>query len=82
MPEAGDFRAMYSAKALARFDYWVHELSRESGCALRDARRWVPDASFVDGHHLLPGGSATFTDRLADEVIAPALTGKDKEAAP
>jgi hypothetical protein len=80
MPDADDFRAMYSAKALARFDHWARELSRESGCALLDARRWVPDAGFVDGHHLFPGGSATFTDRLTDEVIAPALT--DKEGAP
>ncbi len=73
MPESEWFRAMYSPEAAERFDRWVEELVRESGCPLIDARRWIPDAQFVDGHHLLPDGAAAFSDRLTVEVIAPAL---------
>jgi hypothetical protein len=75
MPEADWFRAFYSSAATTRFDHWVHEVARESGCPLTDARRWIPDSGFADGHHLLPGSAAIFSARLADEAILPALTG-------
>ncbi|HSQ55926.1 MAG TPA: hypothetical protein VLM40_09270, partial [Gemmata sp.] len=68
MPESSAFRGLYSAKSRARFDRWIRELSLDSGCPLIDARDWVPDGDFVDGHHLLPGGAALFTDRLVDEI--------------
>ncbi|HVL14700.1 MAG TPA: hypothetical protein VM529_19155, partial [Gemmata sp.] len=73
MPEATEFRAMYSPGATRRLDHWVRQLARDAGCPVVDARDWVPDAGFVDGHHLLPGGSATFSDRLTDEVLAPGV---------
>jgi len=73
MPEAAEFRAMYSPAAARRLDRWVRQLARDAGCPVVDARDWVRDAGFVDGHHLLPGGSATFTDRLTDEVLAPGV---------
>ncbi len=71
MPEAGWFRDLYPPDVAARFDRWVHDLAHEAGCPVTDARTWIPDAAFADGHHLLPGGAATFTDRLTHEVIAP-----------
>lgn len=71
MPEANWFRELSPPQVSVRFDRWISELAAELDCPLVDARRWVPDAGFADGHHLLPGGAATFTDRLAIEAIAP-----------
>ena len=36
-----------------------------------DAREWLPDSSFSDGHHMLRPGAELFSDRLNREVIAP-----------
>jgi len=73
MPEASWFREMSPPHVAAQFDGWVRDVVREVGCPLVDARQWIPDSGFADGHHLLPGGAAAFTDRLANEVIAPHL---------
>ncbi|WP_439628481.1 hypothetical protein [Gemmata sp.] len=74
MPEAAWFRDLVPAEVGARFDRWLARLAGEEGCPVTDARRWVPDTGFADGHHLLPGGAATFTDRLTAEVLAPEVT--------
>jgi len=71
MPEATWFREMYPLEVLTRFDRWVHDLARDAGTPVTDARGWIPDSGFADGHHLLPGGAAKFTDRLTREVITP-----------
>ena len=73
MPESSEFRSLYSPTAMMRLLRWARNLALETGSPLVGAERWVTDAGFVDGHHLLPGGSATFTDRLTDEVLVPAL---------
>ncbi|MCE9564532.1 MAG: hypothetical protein K8U57_21040 [Planctomycetes bacterium] len=73
MPEASWFREMSPPEVAARFNGWVRDLVQEVGCPLTDARQWIPDSGFADGHHLLPGGAAAFTDRLTNEVIAPHL---------
>jgi hypothetical protein len=73
MPEATWFRDLSSPRVTERFDRWIHELTREAGCPLIDARGWMSDDRFADGHHLLPGGAEAFTDRLADEVILPRI---------
>ena len=33
-----------------------------------DAQRWLDDADFEDGHHLLPHGADVFTERLQKEL--------------
>jgi hypothetical protein len=73
MPESSEFRALYSPRATMRLARWARDLALETGSPIVDARRWVPDADFVDGHHLLAGGAAMFTDRLTDQVLVPAL---------
>jgi hypothetical protein len=71
MPEASWFRELTPPHVASQFDRWLRELAAECGCPVIDARCWIPDSGFADGHHLLPGGAATFTDRLAAEVLTP-----------
>lgn len=71
MPEASWFRDLMPTGVGARFDRWLAALAREEGCPVTDARGWVADTGFADGHHLLPGGAAVLSDRLAAEVITP-----------
>jgi hypothetical protein len=42
---------------------------REFGVAVVDARRWLADEEFEDGHHPLLAGQRAFTDRLYREVL-------------
>jgi hypothetical protein len=72
MPEADDFRALYPPQTGDRLDAFLRELGAE--CI--DAREWVPQSGFTDGHHLLRGGAATFSERLTREAIAPQLRAK------
>ena len=44
---------------------------RDFGVAVVDARRWLPDEEFEDGHHPLLAGQTRFTDRLCREVLVP-----------
>jgi hypothetical protein len=38
---------------------------------LIDARDWVDDDGFWDGHHMLPAGAAQFTHRFEREALQP-----------
>ena len=71
MPEGTTFRAMYSPTVLARLD----EFLRTLGVPVIDARTWLPDDSFNDGHHMFRRGAEAFTDRLTRGAIRPALEG-------
>ncbi|MBX9623539.1 MAG: hypothetical protein K2X82_06970, partial [Gemmataceae bacterium] len=71
LPEAAGFRAFYPPAALDRLDRFVQGLCAEHGCGLIDARRWLPEGVFTDGHHLMRPGAEAFSDRLADEAVAP-----------
>ena len=72
MPETEDFRALYPPAAREKLAAVLRDA--DAGCI--DAREWVPTNGFTDGHHLLRGGAATFSDRLTREVIAPGLRAK------
>jgi len=71
MPEAAGFRAIYPPAATERLYRLLHELCAEYGCELTDAREWLPDTAFSDGHHMLKPGAAAFSDRLLQEAIRP-----------
>jgi hypothetical protein len=73
MPEASDFRAFYSPATAQRLYAFLHRLCAAYGCGLIDARTWLPDAAFTDGHHALRSGAEAFSDRLAREAIVPFL---------
>lgn len=74
MPEAVAFRGLYPRRYTAHLDRLLAELARV--VPVDDARGWVPDDGFRDGHHLNRTGAAVFTDRLTREVIEPALGGR------
>jgi hypothetical protein len=69
MPESSQFRAMSGPGADDRLRTVL------AGCdaPLTDARGWLPDEAFNDGHHMLVRGAEAFTDRLGRDVVAPAL---------
>jgi hypothetical protein len=63
-PESSEFRSWYGPGKRAVISAFAVELAHEFGAPLIDAREWLPDAEFADGHHVTPDGTRTFTDRL------------------
>jgi hypothetical protein len=47
----------------------IHELAAEWSVAVIDARAWVDDDGFADGHHTTVEGADKFTRRFAREVL-------------
>jgi hypothetical protein len=52
----------------------VRDLARELAVPLIDARDWVEDAGFWDGHHAYARGADQYTDRFGHEALAPYLS--------
>jgi hypothetical protein len=75
MPEEAQFQSWYPAEARALIDAYLADLSKQYQAPLVDARCWVGDTSFADGHHLLPEPAAEFTRRFADEVMRRRASG-------
>ena len=73
MPESKAFRELLPADGDARLMSFLRNLSERTGARLVDARRWLPDENFSDGHHMFARGAETFTRRLARECVAPEL---------
>jgi hypothetical protein len=73
LPEGSEFRTLYPPEALQDVTAYLARVERECGVSVIDARRWVGDDGFIDGHHLLPSGATVFTRRLAGEVLQPLL---------
>lgn len=67
-PEGSEFRGWYDAARLKQFEAYLDNLTREYGAQLTDARGWLPDDAFTDGHHPLRRGAAAVTARLVEEV--------------
>jgi hypothetical protein len=71
MPEASEFRAWYPPAAVTQLSAYLAALQREYGIPLIDARGWIADEDFYDGHHLLLHGATAFTHRFGAEVFQP-----------
>jgi hypothetical protein len=89
MPEASEFRHWFSPEAEVKLDQYLAALSEEYEVSLIDARSWMIDTDFTDGHHLLPSGATAFTERFGSELypllgdnrpIVTALTIEDNQA--
>jgi len=63
-PENKDFRAIYGPGVEQRTADLLGELCRRHGARLLDARHWMADHRFLDGHHLTARGSQEFTRRF------------------
>jgi hypothetical protein len=68
MPESGEFRRWYPPEARTQLSSYLGELCRSSNARLIDARHWIEDSEFSDGHHLLSHGAVVFTRRFASAI--------------
>lgn len=71
LPEGSEFRSLYSDESLSPLIELLDD-------GLFDLRDGLDDRHFADSHHPLPDGSAKFTRRLIDEVVAPRWTAKGR----
>lgn len=69
MPESSDYRAWYGAAGYDCISVFARGLAGPK-VAVLDAREWLADELFTDGHHMPPTGAAVYTDRLATEWLA------------
>jgi hypothetical protein len=67
-PESSAFRGYRPAVSRLQEDA-IRNLAVELGVPLVNARAWVPDGGFWDGHHLTAKGAAQFTERLGREAL-------------
>jgi hypothetical protein len=68
MPEATAVREWYTAEGEEILHKYLRGITREYGVRVIDARDWLADDAFADGHHLLPGGAAAFSARFVQEL--------------
>lgn len=64
MPECTVFRGWYTAEAAAALEQFLAKARDRRAARFLDARAWIADEDFWDGHHLLPTGARQFTRRL------------------
>jgi hypothetical protein len=67
-PEGSAFRTFAPAVAESQMNV-VRELARELKVDLIDARTWVTDDGFWDGHHTTTRGADQYTERFGREVL-------------
>jgi hypothetical protein len=75
-PESTEFRAISPAATQAAVTEYLRRLAVESGAAYVDAREWLPDDQFADGHHVTRAGQQLFTRQLGREVLTPLAAGR------
>ena len=71
-PEATIFRDRGANHAAIETE--IRRAAGEFGARLYDARAWMDDAAFYDGHHLSAAGAECYTERFRREVLAPELS--------
>ena len=76
LPEGAPFRGLYPATARAEVARYLDRVRDEIHVPVIDAREWVADAGFMDGHHLLPTGATVFTKRLGREALPSLLADR------
>jgi hypothetical protein len=69
-------RQWYTPPIEASFQAYLNRLTRAYGCRCVDYRDRVPDAFFLDSHHLNDDGQLYFTRLLVHDLLAPLWQGK------
>jgi hypothetical protein len=67
-PEAESYRRLYPTGAQEQVGAFARRLGEQDGAALIDARCWLGEEDFTDGHHLTDSGARELTRRLHEEV--------------
>ena len=75
MPEAQVFQNWCPLEITRQADEFLDALRREQQIPIIDARNWVAEDGFSDGHHLTPDGADTFMKVLEREALRPMLQG-------
>ena len=72
-PESNEFRSWYGEGADGRIEAFAKSLALETGSTLIDARCWLPDDAFADGHHATEDGAKLFAKHMCIQLerIAP-----------
>jgi hypothetical protein len=81
-PESQLFQSWYAPATRARIDEYLTRLSKEQGVPVVDARSWVPEEYFWDGHHLDARGARVFSRRFGEEVLPALYHGRLDEIRP
>jgi hypothetical protein len=72
-PESSDYRSWYGPTAEATMAAFVDERRARNKVPVVDARCWLPDEDFADGHHVFLAGADRFTRLLAERVLEPLI---------
>jgi hypothetical protein len=75
-PESSRYRALYTETAQEAIARYGDGLESQFGVTVVDARDWLEDDGFYDGHHMLREASARFTRRLGERVLGPLVAGQ------
>lgn len=78
MPEAPTFRRLYPDGLSDRIAKSLEIVANANGAGFSDARHWLAEDDFYDGHHLFRVGAEGFTRRLTAEAIRPHFAGSAK----
>jgi hypothetical protein len=70
-PESPAFRTVYSLRCYQQIGEYATRWADEFDVPLLDAREWLEEGDFIDGHHPVYSGQTRFTDRLAQELLVP-----------
>lgn len=75
MPEGRELQAVYPPGQWELYMAFVGEVARELRAEVVNARDWMPEESFADGHHLLPEAATAFSRRFGAEAMTRFLSG-------
>ena len=64
-PESPAFRSWYGDPGDTAMSLLARDIASEFRVPLIDARGWVVEGELADGHHAVPAGARTLTDKLA-----------------
>ena len=71
--ENSDFRSWYGPAAHAAVAEILQICRQDADGRVIDARAWMPDDAFADGHHMFDVAAPTYSSRLVRELILPAI---------